>query len=79
MFTASMGIAMCKHLSLWGVPLNPQIANVGTVGDRFDARADQEAMLNILKKTEMDHARPTKAVQEQLMRNWGWIPNYDDG
>lgn len=36
-------------------------------------------MLDVLRKTEINHARPTKAVQEQLMKVWGWISHYDDG
>ncbi|CAK7201388.1 hypothetical protein SEUCBS139899_004092 [Sporothrix eucalyptigena] len=41
-------------------------------GDRFHERADQEALLDMLRLTEKDHARPTEAVQQQLMRSWNW-------
>ncbi|KJR89525.1 ARCA-like protein [Sporothrix schenckii 1099-18] len=41
-------------------------------GDRFHERRDQEALLDMLRRTEKDHARPTEAVQQQLMRSWGW-------
>lgn len=42
-------------------------------GDRFLERADQEALLDVLVKTEQDHARPTALVQEQMKRSWGWM------
>ncbi|KAI8178033.1 hypothetical protein KHU50_003417 [Colletotrichum sp. SAR 10_65] len=42
-------------------------------GDRFDERADQEALLNMLSITEKAHARPTTAVKDQLMHAWGWM------
>lgn len=29
-------------------------------------------MIDILRKTEKDHARPTKSVQEDMMKAWGW-------
>ncbi|ORY54974.1 uncharacterized protein BCR38DRAFT_145409 [Pseudomassariella vexata] len=51
---------------------------ISMFGDQFEERADQEAMIDILRKTEENHARPTEAVQQQLMRAWGWIPDYDD-
>ncbi|KAL1906886.1 hypothetical protein Sste5344_007330 [Sporothrix stenoceras] len=41
-------------------------------GDRFHEREDQKALLDMLRRTEKDHARPTEAVQRQLMRSWGW-------
>ncbi|KAK3360406.1 hypothetical protein B0T25DRAFT_565304 [Lasiosphaeria hispida] len=43
-------------------------------GECFCDRRDQEAILGILRKTEKDHARPTKAVQEEMMRKWNWVP-----
>nr|CAD21260.1 related to ARCA protein [Neurospora crassa] len=43
-----------------------------TVGASFTQRKDQEAMIDILRKTEKDHARPTKSVQEDMMKAWGW-------
>lgn len=52
---------------------------IAMFGDRFEDKLDQDAMVDILKKTEADHARPTKTVQQQLMRVWGWIPSYEDG
>ncbi|RYP67076.1 hypothetical protein DL769_005864 [Monosporascus sp. CRB-8-3] len=47
------------------------------VGDQFTERTDQGALMDLLKKTEADHARPTKAIQQQLMKAWGWIPDHD--
>jgi hypothetical protein len=40
--------------------------------DRFDDRLDQEALLDVLVKTEQDHARPTAAIQQQMKEAWGW-------
>ncbi|KAK8112740.1 hypothetical protein PG984_013266, partial [Apiospora sp. TS-2023a] len=51
---------------------------IAMFGDRFEERVDQEAMLDILRRTESDHARPTKAVQQQLTRAWGWMPSYEE-
>ncbi|RYP93629.1 hypothetical protein DL770_000261 [Monosporascus sp. CRB-9-2] len=48
------------------------------IGDQFTERTDQGALMDLLKKTEADHARPTKAIQQQLMKAWGWIPDHDD-
>lgn len=42
-------------------------------GDRFTSRSDQEALLDVLVRTERDHARPTATVQDQMKRSWGWI------
>ena len=42
-------------------------------GDRFEDKADQEALLDVLVKTESDHARRTGAVQKQMKEAWGWI------
>ena len=41
-------------------------------GDRFTSRHDQKALLDVLVRTERDHARPTALVQEQMKRSWGW-------
>ncbi|KAI1850308.1 hypothetical protein JX265_002206 [Neoarthrinium moseri] len=71
------GIGACNQ---WTPPaLFTASMGIAMFGDRFDERADQEAMLDVLRKTETNHARPTKAIQQQLMRVWGWIPNYDGG
>ena len=43
-----------------------------TVGDRFHDRADQEALVDMLRLTEREHARPTEVAQQQLMRSWNW-------
>ncbi|KAK3370658.1 hypothetical protein B0H63DRAFT_403383 [Podospora didyma] len=41
-------------------------------GDRFDRREDQEAMLEILEKTETDHLRPTQKTQQKMKLAWKW-------
>lgn len=46
---------------------------IAICGDRFEDRFDQEALLDILVRTERDHARPTAAVQKQLKEAWGWV------
>lgn len=45
---------------------------IALCGDRMKDRKDQEALLHILVKTEKDHARPTKAVQDQMIEAWDW-------
>ncbi|KAK3402465.1 hypothetical protein B0T20DRAFT_446 [Sordaria brevicollis] len=45
---------------------------ISAFGASFTQRKDQEAMIDILRKTEKDHARPTKSVQEDMMKAWGW-------
>ncbi|KAI0873771.1 hypothetical protein GGS24DRAFT_376748 [Hypoxylon argillaceum] len=45
---------------------------IAMFGDHFSERSDQEALAGFLKKTETAHARPTAAIQQQLMRAWGW-------
>lgn len=49
------------------------VTNCDAGGDRFEDRFDQEALLDILVRTERDHARPTAAVQKQLKEAWGWV------
>ncbi|PMD35790.1 hypothetical protein L207DRAFT_94577 [Hyaloscypha variabilis F] len=46
---------------------------IAICGDRFNVRADQEALLDVLVKTEHDHARRTTAVQNQMKEAWGWM------
>ncbi|KAH8817319.1 hypothetical protein F5884DRAFT_853740 [Xylogone sp. PMI_703] len=69
---------MCG-IALWNRWMPPGMftASMGIAicGDRFEDRIDQEALLDILVKTEGDHARPTAAVQQQMMKLWGWIPD----
>ncbi|KAI0207008.1 hypothetical protein F4808DRAFT_466880 [Astrocystis sublimbata] len=45
---------------------------IAMFGDHFSERSDQEALAAFLRKTETAHARPTAAIQEQLMKAWGW-------
>ncbi|KAI1118511.1 hypothetical protein F5Y14DRAFT_438495 [Nemania sp. NC0429] len=45
---------------------------IAMFGDHFGERSDQEALAAFLKKTETAHARPTAAIQQQLMKAWGW-------
>ncbi|KAI0018662.1 hypothetical protein F4780DRAFT_508422 [Xylariomycetidae sp. FL0641] len=47
-------------------------------GDQFGERSDQEALADLLRRTEAAHARPTAAIQQQLMKAWGWIPDVDE-
>ncbi|KAK3328605.1 hypothetical protein B0T19DRAFT_462233 [Cercophora scortea] len=46
---------------------------IAAFGDRFSHPRDQEAVLEILRKTERDHARPTEEVQAILKKAWGWV------
>ncbi len=45
---------------------------IAICGDRFEGRKEQEALLQVLVRTENDHARPTAAVQKQMREAWGW-------
>ena len=46
---------------------------IAICGDRFNDRGEQDALLDILVRTEKDHGRPTAAVQKQLKEAWGWL------
>jgi hypothetical protein len=46
---------------------------IAICGDRFEDKVDQDALLDILVRTERDHARPTAAVQKQMKESWGWM------
>ncbi|KAI0109325.1 hypothetical protein F4776DRAFT_657291 [Hypoxylon sp. NC0597] len=66
------GIGVCNQ---WTPPaMFTACMGIAMFGDQFSERSDQEALIDILKKTEADHARPTAAIQQQLMNAWGWIP-----
>lgn len=41
-------------------------------GDKFTEQHEQEALLNVLAKTESDHAWPTGVAQGNLREAWGW-------
>ncbi|TLS30026.1 hypothetical protein PpBr36_03195, partial [Pyricularia pennisetigena] len=58
----------------WSPPaLFTACMGVAAFGDRFENKRDQDALLEILARTSRDHARPTEAVQKQMMQSWGWI------
>ncbi|KAI0006829.1 hypothetical protein F4779DRAFT_643850 [Xylariaceae sp. FL0662B] len=70
------GIAICNQ---WSPPsMFTASMGIAMFGDQFGERSDQEALVDILKKTEAGHARPTAAIQHQLMKAWGWIPDNDE-
>ncbi|KAK3686168.1 hypothetical protein B0T22DRAFT_500824 [Podospora appendiculata] len=46
---------------------------IAAFGDRFSHPRDREAVLEILRKTERDHARPTEEVQTILKKAWRWV------
>ncbi|TDZ13750.1 hypothetical protein C8035_v009110 [Colletotrichum spinosum] len=45
---------------------------VTACGDRFTDRAEQRALLDILRKTDEEHMWPTASAQAHLKRAWGW-------
>ncbi|KAI8624955.1 hypothetical protein F5Y19DRAFT_278167 [Xylariaceae sp. FL1651] len=51
---------------------------IAMFGDQFSERSDQEALAELLRKTEAAHARPTAAIQQQLMKAWGWTSDIGD-
>ncbi|KAI0891616.1 hypothetical protein F4806DRAFT_500796 [Annulohypoxylon nitens] len=70
------GIGVCNK---WTPPgMFTACMGIAMFGDQFGERSDQEALIDLLKKTEGDHARPTAAIQQQLMKAWGWIPEGDE-
>lgn len=44
---------------------------IAAAGDRFELRSDMDALLEVLRMTEREHGRPTRAVRAQLKRCWG--------
>ncbi|KAI1806113.1 hypothetical protein F4811DRAFT_189714 [Daldinia bambusicola] len=70
------GIGVCNQ---WTPPgMFTACMGIAMFGDQFSERSDQEALLDILRRTEADHARPTASIQQQLMRAWGWLPDNDE-
>ncbi|KAM4062700.1 fungal specific transcription factor [Hirsutella rhossiliensis] len=45
---------------------------IATCGDRFDDHVERMALLDVLTKTEGDHAWPTGKIQGRLKNAWGW-------
>lgn len=70
------GIGACNQ---WTPPsMFTACMGIAMFGDQFGERTDQEALVDILKRTEAEHARPTAAIQQQLMKAWGWVPENDE-
>ncbi|KAI9053116.1 hypothetical protein LZ554_003383 [Drepanopeziza brunnea f. sp. 'monogermtubi'] len=44
---------------------------INMCGDLFDDTLEQDAIIRVLVETEKVHARPTKAIQEQMHKAWG--------
>ncbi|KAK2602854.1 hypothetical protein N8I77_009359 [Diaporthe amygdali] len=64
------GIGLCNQ---WTPPsMFTACMAIAAFGDQFQDRRDQEACMDLLKRTEKDHARPTEAVQQQMMKSWDW-------
>ncbi|CAJ2502961.1 Uu.00g103550.m01.CDS01 [Anthostomella pinea] len=69
------GIGICNQ---WSPPaMFTACMGIAMFGDQFGERSDQEALADLLRQTEAAHARPTAAIQQQLMKTWGWIPDLD--
>lgn len=45
---------------------------IATCGDRFDDDVERRALLDVLVKTEGEHAWPTGKIQGHLKHAWGW-------
>ncbi|KAI1494194.1 hypothetical protein F5X96DRAFT_618617 [Biscogniauxia mediterranea] len=70
------GIGICNQ---WTPPsMFTACMGIAMFGDQFGERTDQEALADLLRRTEADHARPTAAIQQQLKKAWGWIPDVDE-
>lgn len=50
---------------------------IASAGDRFTSRKEQEALLEILVKTEQVHAWPSQKAQAHLKETWGWDDDLD--
>lgn len=74
-FTASMGIAICELRDVALIFLSSALTSRPVGGDRMTDEIDQKALMGILERTEKDHARPTKAVRQQMRESWGWAPD----
>lgn len=44
-----------------------------TGGDHFTELREQQALLEVLKYTDIEHAWPTTQIQERLKHSWGWV------
>ncbi|KAH8883330.1 hypothetical protein GQ53DRAFT_846993 [Thozetella sp. PMI_491] len=50
---------------------------VAAAGDRFDDHAERLALLEVLNKTETEHAWPTAASQRNLRESWQWVDDQE--
>ncbi|KAJ2891024.1 hypothetical protein MKZ38_001003, partial [Zalerion maritima] len=65
------GIGLCNQ---WTPPaMFTACMAIAAFGDLFQDQKDQEALLDILQRTERNHSRPTEATQQQMIKSWGWI------
>lgn len=46
---------------------------IAMAGEKFTERNEREALLNILLRTEKEHAWPTGIAQKELKEAWGWV------
>ncbi|KAI1389308.1 uncharacterized protein F4822DRAFT_427660 [Hypoxylon trugodes] len=66
------GIGICNQ---WTPPsMFTACMGIAMFGDQFGERSDQDALIDMLQRTEAEHARPTAAIQQQLKKAWGWVP-----
>ena len=65
---AGMAVSNCQ------TPPNMVTACMGIsmTGERFTDRRVQEALLDILVRTDRDFAWPTQPAQKSLKEAWGW-------
>ncbi|KAF2090272.1 hypothetical protein K490DRAFT_20785, partial [Saccharata proteae CBS 121410] len=45
---------------------------IALAGERFEQRAEQEALMSVLLKTEFEHGWHTQTAQAHLKEAWGW-------
>jgi hypothetical protein len=64
------GIALSNRRTIPG--MFTACMGITMCGDRFTDLHEQEALLDVLKKTEADHAWPTATTQTHLKKAWGW-------
>ena len=53
--------------------MNTACIAIAMCGDMFTELRDQQALLEVLKYTDTQHAWPTTDIQERLKQSWGWV------
>lgn len=52
--------------------MNTACMAIAMCGDLFTELSEQQALLEVLRYTDTEHAWPTADIQERLKEAWGW-------